>query len=206
MEHKIQRINHYKDERFKEEVLKQHGAFIVDDIYRCSFKIINENSAMVEFDREVQVIQLIDEFRFYSQHIINFYDKDMMLIKAFPSMDIFYIDIKDIQPSQFYVDEEKVKAIESFIKSEEDIIIPLTKIGDTYISEDGHTRLYYAVSKGFTKVRGFITSPGDYTGEFAKEARKRKVYSPYDLKLISHEEYKIKWHKFCDDFFEGRNQ
>ena len=121
-------------------------------------------------------------------------------------MDIFYIDIKDIQPSQFYVDEEKVKAIESFIKSEEDIIIPLTKIGDTYISEDGHTRLYYAVSKGFTKVRGFITSPGDYTGEFAEEARKRKVFSPYDLKLISHEEYKIKWHKFCDDFFEGRNQ
>jgi len=60
---------------------------------------------------------------------------------------------------------------------------------------DGHTRLYYAVSKGY------LTEPGDYLEGFVEEARKRKIYSPYDIELISHEEYKIKWHKFCDDFF-----
>ena len=69
---------------------------------------------------------------------------------------------------------------------------------------DGHTRLYYATTKGYSKVRAYFTDPGDYLDEFAKEARKRKIYSPHDLNLISHEEYKMKWDKFCDDFFSER--
>lgn len=44
---------------------------------------------------------------------------------------------------------DKVKAIEPFIKSEESIIISLAKIKDSFISLDGYTRLYYAVSKGY---------------------------------------------------------
>ncbi|WP_346888011.1 hypothetical protein [Clostridium sp. UBA1056] len=204
MNHKIQRINSYEDDRFDKDILNQHGAFIVDENYKCSFKIINKDSVIVLFDKEVDVFQLIDEFRFYSGHIINFYGEDMELIKAFPPINIFYINIKDIQPSQFFVDMDKVKAIESFIKSEEDIIISLAKIKDSFISLDGHTRLYYAVSKGYSKVKGYLTEPGDYVEGFVEEARKRKVYSPYDIELISHEEYKIKWHKFCDNFFRER--
>lgn len=204
MNHKIQRVNSYEDDRFEKDILNQHGAFIVDEKYKCSFKIINKDSAIVLFDKEVDVFQLIDEFRFYSEHIINFYGEDMELIKAFPPINIFHITIKDIQPSQFFVDMDKVKAIGSFIKSEEDIIISLAKIKDSFISLDGHTRLYYAVSKGYSKVKGYLTEPGDYLEGFVEEARKRKVYSPYDLELISHEEYEIKWHKFCDNFFSER--
>ncbi|WP_283591861.1 hypothetical protein [Clostridium butanoliproducens] len=204
MNHKIQRINNYDDDRFDKEVLNQHGAFIIDEKYKCSFKIISKDSAIVLFHKEVDVFQLIDEFRFYSGHIINFYGEDMQLIKAFPPINIFYINIKDIQPSQFFVDIDKVKAIESFIKSEEDIIISLAKIKDCFISLDGHTRLYYGVSKGYSKVKGYLTEPGDYLEDFVEEARKRNVYSPYDLELISHEEYEIKWNKFCDDFFSKR--
>lgn len=206
MNHKIQRINSYEDDRFDKDILNQHGAFIVDEKYKCSFKIINKDSAIILFDKEIDVFQLMDEFRFYSEHIINFYGEDMELIKAFPPINIFNIDIKDIQPSQFFVDMDKVKAIESFIKCEEDIIISLAKIKDSFISLDGHTRLYYAVSKGYSKVKGYLTGPGDYLEGFVEEARKRKVYSPYDLELISHEEYEIKWDKFCDDFFSEREQ
>ncbi|WP_346930988.1 hypothetical protein [Clostridium sp.] len=204
MNHKIQRINSYEDDRFDKDILNQHGAFIVDEKYKCSFKIINKDSAIVFFDKDIDVFQLIDEFRFYSEHIINFYDESMKLIKAFPPIDIFHIIIKDIQPSQFFVDIDKVKAVESFIKSGEDIIVPLAKIKDSFISLDGHTRLYYAVSKGYSKIKGYLTEPGDYLEGFVEEARKRKIYSPYDIELISHEEYKIKWHKFCDDFFSER--
>lgn len=206
MQHKIKRINSYEDDRFDKDVLNQHGAFIVDEKYKCSFKIINENSASVFFDKEVDVFQLIDEFRFYSEHITNFYGEDMELIKAFPPINIFNINIKDIQPSQFFIDMDKVKAIESFIRSGEDIIISLAKIKDTFISLDGHTRLYYAVSKGYSEVKGYLTEPGDYLEDFVEEARKRKVYSPYDLQLITHEEYEIKWNKFCDDFFSEREE
>jgi len=204
MSNKIQRIDTYDDDRFDKDILRQHGAFIVDEKYKCSFRIINKDSAIVSFDKEVDVYKLIDEFRFYSEHIINFYDENMNLIKSFPFIETFHISIKDIQPSQFFVDIDKVKAIESFIESEEDICIPVAKTKDYLISMDGHTRLYYATTKGYSKVRAYFTEPGDYLEEFAEEARKRKVYSPHDLKLISHEEYKMKWHKFCDDFFRER--
>lgn len=57
---------------------------------------------------------------------------------------------------------------------------------------------------GYSYVRAYYTVPGDYIEEFVEEARNRKVYSPFDLKLLSHEEYNIKWNKFCDDFFKER--
>jgi hypothetical protein len=200
----IERINSYDDARFDKDILRQHGAFIVDGKYKCSFRIINQDSAIVYFDKGINVDKLIDEFRFYSEHIVNFYYENMELIKSFPPKETFYINIKDIQPSQFFVDMDKVKAVESFIKSEEDICIPLAKIDDCFVSQDGHTRLYYAVKKGYSRVRGYIIEAGDYIEEFAEEARKRKVYSPYDLKLLCHEEYKVKWNKFCEDFFRDR--
>jgi hypothetical protein len=204
MSNQIQRIDIYNDDRFEKDILRQHGAFIVDGKYKCSFRITNKDSSIVFFDKEIDVCKLIDEFRFYSEHIINFYDENMKLIKSFPPRQIFHISINDIQPSQFFVDMDKVKAIESFIESEEDICIPLAKINDYFISMDGHTRLYYATTKGYSKVRAYFTDPGDHLEAFVEEARQRNIYSPHDLKLVSHQEYKIKWHNFCDDFFRER--
>ncbi|SHH69036.1 hypothetical protein SAMN02745196_01047 [Clostridium collagenovorans DSM 3089] len=51
-------------------------------------------------------------------------------------------------------------------------------------------------------MKGYLTEAGDYINGFVEEARKRGVYSPYDLEFISHEEYEVKWHKFCEYFFK----
>ena len=205
MSEKIKRIDSYVDERFDDEVLKQHGAFIVDEKYQCSFRIINKDSAIVCFDKEVEVLDVIDEFRFYSEHITNFYNENNELIKTFPEVDVFDIEINNIQPSQFFVDLDKVNAIETFIRDEEDIIIALIKKDDQFISLDGHTRLYYAVSKGYSKVKGFLTETDDSIYGFVEEARKRNVFNPSQLILVPHDEYEIKWNKFCDDFFSERD-
>ena len=205
MSEKIKRIDSYVDERFDDEVLKQHGAFIVDEKYKCSFKIINKDSAIVYFDKEVEVLEVIDEFRFYSEHITNFYNENNELIKTFPEVDVFDIEINNIQPSQFFVDLDKVNAIETFIKDEDDIIIALIKKDDQFISLDGHTRLYYAVSKGYSKVKGFLTETDESIYGFVEEARKRNVFNPSQLILVPHDEYEIKWNKFCDDFFSERD-
>ncbi|MDU1412319.1 MAG: hypothetical protein E6929_05840 [Clostridium sp.] len=204
MSEKIKRIDSYVDERFDDEVLKQHGAFIVDEKYQCSFRIINKDSAIVCFDKEVEVLDVIDEFRFYSEHITNFYNENNELIKTFPEVDVFDIEINNIQPSQFFVDLDKVNAIETFIRDEEDIIIALIKKDDQFISLDGHTRLYYAVSKGYSKVKGFLTEADESIYGFVEEARKRNVFNPSQLILVPHDEYEIKWNKFCDDFFSQR--
>lgn len=201
MSNSIQRINSYDDDRFDQDILRQHGAFVVDAKYRCGFRIINRDMAVVLADEEVDVESLIDEFRFYAEHIVNFYDGGMRLIKSFPPLEIFYLSVAEIQPSQFYVDVDKVAAIADFIKSEEDIYIPVAIMEGHYVACDGHTRLYYARTQGYSRVRAFLADPGAYLERFVAEARRRKIYSPFDLELLSHEKYQIKWHKFCDGFF-----
>ena len=201
----IERINDYEDQRFSPEVLKQHGAFMIDKKYPCAFKIISEDSAEIDFYDYSQMEPIIESFRFYAEHITKFYDKDGKLLAALKPVDIFVLNTEQVQPSQFYVDEDKVKAVSSFLKEGSDIIIPVMKQGDRFISLDGHTRLYYARTKGWKTVRAFETEVNDYVLEFVKEAIKRGVERVQDMELLSHSDYEIKWNKFCDDFFADKN-
>ena len=205
MTHKIQRINEYDDIRFPREVLIEHGAFLIDDKYKCSFKITSKNTATVEFDKEINIEEVIDEFRFYAEHITKFYDINNKIIKSFPSINIFKIDIEDIQPSQFYVDKNKVESVSSFITNSNDIIVPLDKINDELVSLDGHTRLHLATKRGYKQVYGFYTLAEDYIRDFVLEAKRRNILTPYNLELLTHEEYEKKWYIFCNDFFENLN-
>lgn len=204
MPHKIERINEHNDTRFPRAVLLEHGAFLIDDKYKCSFKIIKENTAIVEFDKEVNIDEVIDEFRFYAEHITKFYDINNKLIKSFENINIFKVNIEDIQPSQFYVDKNKVEAASYFIKSSDDIIIPLAKINEELVSVDGYTRLYLATQRGYKQVYGFYTLTEDYISDFVVEAKRRNILKPYDLPILEHDEYKIKWNEFCNDFFSNQ--
>jgi len=200
----IQRINTYKDERFSEHILKQHGAYIINDNIPCEIEILNQKEAIIYGNVEKYYDSLIEEFRFHAEHICKFYNEKHQLIKEYEPMKTFAIKMEDIQPAQSYVDREKIDAVKSFITSEQDIIIPLVKQGERYISLDGHTRLAVAAELGYHEVLGYTTQAGDYIFSFAKEAQKRNIFTPYDMKQISHEEYVILWHQFCDAFF-GRN-
>ncbi len=57
-----------------------------------------------------------------------------------------------IQPSQSYVDKDKILSVSNFIHKPEDVIIQVLSYKERYISLDGHTRLYYAVTKGWNSV------------------------------------------------------
>ncbi len=41
----------------------------------------------------------------------------------------------------------------------------------------------------------------DWVFRFVEEAEKRGVRSPYDLTPLEHDEYEVKWNRFCDEFF-----
>ena len=177
----IKRIDTYDDARFSDKVLSQHGAFLVND------------SLLYE--------EVIEEFRFFAEHITIFYDEQGNVVKEFAKIPIFDVKIEEIQPSQFYVDITKKQEVSKFVCTEEDIIIPLVKCGDKFISMDGHTRLAVAIDKGFKEVKGFLAKSEDWLYKFANEAEKRHVHSPYDLETLTHEEYEVKWNRFCDEFF-----
>ena len=200
---KIERINTYTDQRFSREVLFEHGAFLIDDCRPCSFKIRDYCSAVVLFDDYSNIEPIIEEFRFYAEHITVFYDQLGNKIAEYPPIPLKTVPLEEIQPSQFYVDTDKVQAVSTFIFNEHDIILPVTydkRLG-RYISLDGHTRMYYAYSQGWKTINVFESQTDSYIFSFVDEARNRGVFSAKDLIRLPHEEYVQKWDKFCDEFF-----
>lgn len=201
MEIQIRRIDSYDDERFSTQVLHQHGAFVVNNSLVYEVEIISQNEAIIRGDEKFYK-EVIEEFRFFAEHITKFYDKEGRVVIEFKNIPTIDVPIDRIQPSQFYVDLTKKMAVESFINMEMDVIIPLVEYGERYISMDGHTRLSVAIDKGFKSVKGIIVQGDEWLYKFVEEAIKRNVKTPYDLEVLSHEEYDIKWNHFCDEFFE----
>ncbi len=113
------------------------------------------------------------------------------------------MQINDIQPSQFYIDQDKVKAVESFIHNPDDIIIQVMSWNDKYISLDGHTRLFLAVQRDYSTVKAVLSEDEEWVWPFVNEAIKRKIRTPKDMELLSHEQYEIQWNEYCDSFFEN---
>lgn len=196
----IQRINTYNDNQFSKAVLFQHGCFLVDG-KPYEVEIISDYEAIIRGENQAVYTAVIEEFRFYTPHITQFYDKDGKKVMEYPRLSLLTLRLEQIQPSQFYVDEDKIAAISSFIHEPQDIIIQVLPNEERFISLDGHTRLYYAFMKGWECVRAVVETADDWIYKFVDEAQKRGIYTPKEMTLVSHDEYEIKWNRFCDDFF-----
>ena len=199
----IERINSYSDSRFSQKVLYQHGCFLVDG-EPYEIEIISDYEAVVRGKNREVYPEVIEQFLFFTLHITTFFDEAHEIIKEYPREELLKLSLEEIQPSQFYVDQDKIDAISTFIEKGEDIIIQVSKYQDRYISLDGHTRLYYAVMKDFKTVRAVLTETDDCIFDFVKEAQKRGIYTPKDLSLVSHKEYEEKWNKYCDEYFSNK--
>lgn len=199
----ITRINTYDDHRFSQEALNQHGCYLADGDVPIEIKIISQSEAIIIGD-EAYFDEVIDEFRFNSEHITKFYDESGKIVKQFKDVELFKLDIDKIQPIQFFVDRDKLEAVKTFVHTEEDVIIPVAMRRGTYASLDGHTRLYLAYSLGFKHVYAYFSEDFDGFDYFFYEARKRNMYSAKDLILLGHEEYVDKWDKFCDEYYMNR--
>lgn len=197
----IVRVDSYKDSRFSRTVLNQHGAYLVNDSpYEIEIK--DPATAIVRGKDPTAFTELIENFRFHAPQIIHFFDSEGKEIADYPAPEILSIRLDDIQPSQFYIDRDKLDAVGSFVHTEKDIIIQVIPWEDRYISLDGHTRLYLAVQKDFQSVRAVMSETDEWVWKFVNEAQRRKIYSPGDMILLSHEEYDQKWNKYCDSVFE----
>lgn len=199
----IKRINDYDDPRFSTAVLRQHGAFLADG-QPCAFEIIGPRTAMVDCPPAC-LAEAVETFRFYAEHITEFRDRQGALLMTLPPVMLFPVAVADIQPSQFFVDASKLAAVADFVAAPEDVVVPLAPMAGRYVACDGHTRLCLAAQRGWTQVQGFLTSDmGTYIAAFVQEAHARGVYTPADLPVLPHEEYRQRWDGFCDEFFARR--
>ena len=198
----INRINSYTDARFSKKALLQHGCFLVDGS-PYEVEILSDFEAVVRGRKENTYPDVIESFRFYTPHITKFYDEQNQIIREFPRAELFSLSLHQIQPSQFYVDEEKLEAVSTFIRKADDIVIQVIPYEGRYLSLDGHTRLTYAVRQGWNTVRAVVSDFDDSIYGFAEEAKRRNIFSPMDMIPVCHREYEEKWNRFCDEYFEA---
>ena len=115
---KVERVNSYADRRFCDKVLKQHGAFLINGSDPYEVEIISKSDAVVRGENPEFFNNVIEEFRFYAEHITKFWDGANNLIKTYDEITIFQIPIKKIQPSQFFVDISKKEVVSTFVNAE----------------------------------------------------------------------------------------
>lgn len=117
------------------------------------------------------------------------------------------VNIKNLHPTQLYLSEKKLKAIQNLYQSAETFNInPISvlAIGDCLLITDGHHRAYQALLAG----RDTISAEWDKDGGdelyhlYAQACEERKIYSVLDLKnhILPQDEYEAKWYNWCDGF------
>lgn len=161
----IRLVDNYDDERFHQNVLDQHGAFLVESYdrgfliarYPVEFEIISKDTAVVRGLQPAYADQVIARFRYYAEHITTFSDEQGNLLAQFEPVALRKIMIDEIQPSIIYVSTDKKAAVRNFVQEEKDIIIPILPFEGRYIAIDGHSRLSVGADLGFTYVYGFET-------------------------------------------------
>ena len=117
------------------------------------------------------------------------------------------VKITDLHPTQLYLSEKKLQAIQMLDQSV-DIInvdpISVLAFGNRFLITDGHHRAYQALLAG----RDTISAEWDKDGGdelyhlYAQACEERKIYSVLDLKnhILPQDEYEAKWYNWCDGF------
>ena len=117
------------------------------------------------------------------------------------------VKITDLHPTQLYLSEKKLQAIQMLDQSAEIINVdPISVLayGDRLLITDGHHRAYQALLAGRDTISAeFDRDGGDELYHlYAQACEERKITSVLDLKnrILPQDEYEAKWYNWCDGF------
>ena len=117
------------------------------------------------------------------------------------------VKITDLHPTQLYLSEKKLQAIQMLDQSA-DIInvdpISVLAFGNRFLITDGHHRAYQALLADRDTISAeFDRDGGDALyALYAQACEERKITSVMDLKhhILAQDEYEAKWYNWCDGF------
>lgn len=119
--------------------------------------------------------------------------------------------LTDIQPSQFYLSQQKLERIQSWLDPSDlsnFAPCPVYPLNGRIIFTDGHTRAYAAYKAGLTKIP-LIWETDQLSWHLYQKCvdacRFRGVYSVKDFagRILSPEEYTLKWLGWCREMQEA---
>ena len=117
------------------------------------------------------------------------------------------VKITDLHPTQLYLSEKKLQAIQMLDQSVEIINVdPISVLafGNRFLITDGHHRAYQALLAGRDTISAeFDRDGGDELYHlYAQACEERKITSVLDLKnrILPQDEYEAKWYNWCDGF------
>ena len=117
------------------------------------------------------------------------------------------VKITDLHPTQLYLSEKKLQAIQMLDQSVEIINVdPISVLafGDRFLITDGHHRAYQDLLAGRDTISAeFDRDGGDELYHlYAQACEERKISSVLDLKhrILPQDEYEAKWYNWCDGF------
>ncbi len=117
----------------------------------------------------------------------------------------FYMSILDIQPSQLYISEMKLKMVSEWLndRNRNDYEpIPIKKLNDNIIFTDGHTRAFALYSMGVENIR-CIWDKDELNWELYQRCvdwcldEGIQNISHLEQKVINHDTYQILWYERC---------
>lgn len=121
-------------------------------------------------------------------------------------MNAINMKLKELQPSQFYISAKKLKDVECWLDPA-DLSgfepIPVKLLDGRPVMTDGHTRAVAAIRAGLDHVP-LVWDEDELDWDMyracVKACRERGILSPEDLltRIISEEDYKEKWDRWCD--------
>ncbi|MBQ1372023.1 MAG: hypothetical protein IIY70_03740 [Oscillospiraceae bacterium] len=121
-------------------------------------------------------------------------------------MELETLSLKELQPSQFYISEKKLKTIAGWFQPA-DLSnfepIPVKLLDGRIVMTDGHTRAVAAIQAGLSFVP-LVWDEDELNWNLyracVKACREQAILSPVDLlsRIISEEAYHLKWDQWCD--------
>ena len=117
------------------------------------------------------------------------------------------VKITDLHPTQLYLSEKKLQAIQMLDQSVEIINVdPISVLafGDRFLITDGHHRAYQDLLAGRDTISAEFDRDGgdELYALYAQACEERKITSVLDLKnhILPQDEYEAKWYNWCDGF------
>ena len=177
------------------EIIRPSGKYIFE---------ITGREATLFAESRCHVNEAVEEFLYRSGFVTSIRDASGGILVQREPVKLELVEISAIRPSQFYISTSKLALCKRWIRGRDDVMIPIAWMGGEAVALDGHTRMRAALDLGYRDVYTYCEDAGEYIPRFVNEAAKRGVMRVADMEVLCDEDYEIKWHRYCDDFF-GRS-